>query len=638
MCGICGKIDLFGTPVEKALIRRMCDALAPRGPDDSGLFLSDHPDAEVQVGLGHRRLSIIDLSPAAHQPMSNEDGTVWITYNGEIYNYRELRSRLTARGHRFRSDSDTEVVLHLYEEKGPDAVLELNGMFAFALWDSRRRRVWLCRDRIGVKPLVYSWDGATLLFASEIKALLTEPGFRREIDPKALMLYLAFNYVPAPHTIFRGIRKLEPGSSLLLENRRVTIHRYWTPSVTGESSEPLEPGGVQSALVESLSAAVAGCMVADVPVGAFLSGGIDSAAVVAMMARHSARPVHTFTIGVPGEPRYDEADAAQQVAALYGTDHHEFRIGRTELLEAVPAVLAGMDEPFADSSAIPTYIVARETSRHVKVALSGDGGDELFAGYRSYLGEYWRTRYRMIPALVRNAVIRPIVEALPDSRETRAGDTIRQAKKFVRAAGECEDERLLRLREIFPAPVREKLVKAGNGGAGPDPALGWVRALLARVSGDAINRMLCTDLVDSLPGDMLTKVDLMSMRHSLEVRVPLLDHRLVEMALQVPGPLKLRGGVTKRLMRDAFEPLLPPGFARRPKRGFEIPIAEWLRTDLSHLVDRYLCEERIRDQRLLEFETVQDLVTAHRERRTDTSWMLWNLIVFEKWHEAFCGA
>jgi asparagine synthase (glutamine-hydrolysing) len=375
-------------------------------------------------------------------------------------------------------------------------------------------------------------------------------------------------------------------------------------------------------------------MVADVPVGAFLSGGIDSAAVVAMMARHSARPVHTFTIGVPDAPRYDETNAAQQVAAMYGTDHHEFGISRNDLIEAVPAVLAGMDEPFADSSAIPTYIVSRETSRHVKVALSGDGGDELFAGYRSYLSEYWRVRYAMIPGLLRDWIIRPVVEALPDSRETRIGDTVRQAKKFVRAAAGGEDERLLRLREIFPASVREGILKPGNGG--PDPALCWVRGLLARVSGDGINRMLCTDIVDSLPGDMLTKVDLMSMRHSLEVRVPMLDHRLVEMALQVPGSVKLRGGVTKRVMRDAFAPFLPPGFTRRPKRGFEIPIAEWLRTDLSRLVREFLGEERIRDEGIFEFDTVSRLVEDHRSRRADTSWMLWNLIVFEKWHDAFC--
>jgi asparagine synthase (glutamine-hydrolysing) len=637
MCGICGIISLDGRLVEPALLKAMGDAIKRRGPDDSGIFIRPNGPAMGSggcVGLGQQRLSIIDLSAAAHQPMSNEDGTIWLTYNGEIYNYKDLRRELEAKGHRFRSDSDTEVVIHLYEEEGLSAVKRFNGMFAFGLWDEKKQRLWLCRDRVGIKPLVYSWDGARLLFASEIKALLADPSVKKDLDHEALMLYLAFNYVPAPLTMFRGIRKLEPGCSLVLEDGKLTVSRYWSVPQLPESTDPADVGRLQRRLVDTLSEAVSGCMLADVPVGAFLSGGIDSGIVVALMARQSAQPVKTFTIGFADDGLYDETERARRVAAMYGTEHHEFRIRQRDMLDVLPDVLESFDEPFADSSAIPTYLVSRETRRHVKVALSGDGGDELFAGYRSYLGEYWHARYRMVPALLRESIIEPVIEALPDSRETRIGETLRRAKKFIRATHGPFDERLLALKEVFPAPIRGKLLAGGNNGT--DPALAWVRHLLGRSSGDAINRMLCTDLIDSLPGDMLTKVDLMSMANSLEVRVPLLDHRVVELAFQIPGPEKLRGGITKRVLKESFRGLLPPGHTRQPKSGFEIPISRWLRTELSFLVDRYLSEERIRDQGIFDAAVVQDLVRSHRQAKTDTSWMLWSLIVFQKWHESYC--
>jgi asparagine synthase (glutamine-hydrolysing) len=630
MCGICGHIDLVNRPVPEDRIRRMCAALAARGPDDAGLHLDGVPAAGLHVGLGHRRLSIIDLSPLASQPMTNEDGTIRLTYNGEIYNYNALRRELEAKGHRFRSDSDTEVVLHLYEEEGVEAVRRMNGMFAFGLWDERRRRLWLCRDRIGIKPLVYSWDGGRLLFASEIRALLTDPSVDRTLDRDALMLYLAFSYVPAPRTMFAGIRKLEPGCSLVLEGGRVEISRYWSLPHPAEDAEPNDP----DRLVDLLSEAVAGCMLADVPVGAFLSGGIDSGILVALMARLSPAPVKTFTIGFDGDELYDETAGARRVAAMYGTEHHEIHIRRQDMLDALPEVLGASAEPFADSSAIPTFLVARETRRHVKVALSGEGGDELFGGYRSYLAEGLRARYHRVPALLRESVIEPVIAALPDSRETRIGETLRRVKKFIRAAKGPFDERLLALKEIAPARVRGTLL--AGGGLGPDPALAWVRQLLGRCGGDAVNRMLGTDVIDSLPGDMLTKVDLMSMAHSLEVRVPLLDHRVVEFAFRIPGADKLRGGVTKRVLKDSFAGLLPPGHTRRPKSGFEIPISGWLRTDLRFLVDRYLSEERIRDQGIFDAGAVRDLVRSHRRAKTDTSWALWNLIVFQEWHERCC--
>jgi len=633
MCGICGQISLNNRSVGPESIRSMCGPITSRGPDDMGIYFPPINGTGVRVGLGHQRLSIIDLSPAARQPIANEDGTIWLTYNGEIYNFKEIRRELEAKGHRFRSDADTEVVVHLYEEEGLDAVKRFNGMFAFGLWDAKRQRLWLCRDRIGIKPLVYSWDGFSLRFASEIKALLAGPDMPREIDHQALALYLAFNYVPAPLTMFKGIHKLEPGCSLVLESGKISISRYWSLPESFKNAESIDVRRLKRHLVDSLSEAVAGCMLADVPIGAFLSGGVDSGIVVALMARLTAQPVKTFTIGFADSGFYDETEAARRVAAMYGTEHHEFRIHQRDMLDVLPEVLGALDEPFADSSAIPTYLVARETRRHVKVALSGDGGDELFAGYRSYLGEYWFRRYRMVPALLRDSLIEPLIEAFPDSRESRIGETLRRAKKFIRAARGPFDERLLALKEVFPATTRQMLLAGGCHGA--DPALAWVRHLLGRSPGDAINRMLCTDLIDSLPGDMLAKVDLMSMRNSLEVRVPLLDHRVVELALQVPGPEKLRRGVTKRVLKETFKDLLPPGHTRRPKSGFEIPISRWLRNELSFLVDDYLSEERIRDQGIFNVTVVQDLVRSHRQAKTDTSWMLWNLIVFQHWLDIY---
>jgi len=633
MCGICGKISLNGEAIRPELLTDMCNRIARRGPDDMGIFLSEANGSGVQVGLGHQRLTIIDLSAAGRQPMANEDGNIWLTYNGEIYNYKELRRELQAKGHRFRSESDTEVVIHLYEEEGLEAVKRFNGMFAFGLWDDKKQRLWLCRDRVGIKPLVYSWDGARLIFASEIKALLADPTVDKELDREALMLYLAFNYVPAPLTMFRGIRKLEPGCSLVFEDGKLAVSRYWSLPQLPESPEPADVGRLQRRLVDTLSAAVSGCMLADVPVGAFLSGGIDSGIVVALMARQSSKPVKTFTIAVDDDPRFDESLAARRVADMYRTEHHEIRVRQRDMLDVLPEVLDALDEPFADSSAIPTYLVSRETRRHVKVALSGDGGDELFAGYRSYLGEYWRARYRMVPALLRESIIEPVIAALPDSRETRIGETLRRAKKFIRATHGPFDERLLALKEVFPAPTRGKLLTGGCNGT--DPALAWVRHLLSRSTGDAINRMLAADLIDSLPGDMLAKVDLMSMRNSLEVRVPLLDHRVVELAFAIPGPEKLRRGITKHVLKETFKNLLPPGHTRQPKAGFEIPISRWLRTDLRFMVDRYLSEERIRDQGIFDVAVVQDLVRSHRQAKTDTSWMLWNLIVFQHGFDAY---
>lgn len=645
MCGICGKISYDRKPVEKDLLRKMCRSFSYRGPDDEGIYINGwtgEGSQKVSAGLGHTRLSIIDLSHAGHQPMSNEDGTIWVTYNGEIYNFTELRADLESKGHTFKSRTDTEVILHLYEEEGLQSVHHLNGMFAFALWDEKVSRLWICRDRIGIKPLVYYWDGRHFVFASEIKALLSDPTIPKELDHEALILYLAFNYVPAPYTIFKGIKKLQPGHFMTLENGKLEIRNYWdVPRSTDTdvcSRACSEQESIKKSLCEYLSEAVRARMISDVPLGAFLSGGIDSSIIVALMAKHANEPVRTFSIGFEDVKLFDETRYSRDVASLFNTDHREFKLTYRDMLDVLPNVLSTFDEPFADSSAIPTYIVSRETKRYVTVALSGDGGDELFAGYRYYLGEYWFARYMMIPALFREGLIERLIQALPDSRDIKVMEYIRRTKKFIRGTKGSFSERLLSWKEIFPKDIRDKLLlMSNNSGKGSEKglALRWVQSYLASYRGDRINKILYSDVKDSLPGDMLTKVDWMSMKNSLEVRVPFLDHRVVELAFKIRGPLKLYKGKTKYLLKETFKDILPPSLYGRPKAGFEIPIVRWLKTDLRFLIDEYLGEKRIKEQCVFRYEIIENLIQNLLANRTDTSWMLWNLIVFQYWYERY---
>ena len=646
MCGICGIIDCDNKPVDKDLLRKMCGSFVYRGPDDEGYYTDQRIDGkghEINVGLGHKRLSIIDLSSAGHQPMSNETATLWVTYNGEIYNFKELKSQLLKKGHRFKSDTDTEVILHLYEEEGTEAVQKFNGMFAFALWDEQKEQLWVCRDRLGIKPLVYYWDGRHFAFASEIKALLCDPVIPRELDYDALFLYLAFSYVPAPYTIFKGIRKLEPGHSLTFRSGKLEVKKYWdAPQKVDPHISSLafavQEDIYKKHLYKSLSEAVKAQMVADVPLGVFLSGGIDSSIIVALMAQHSTEPIRTFSIGFEDVKLFDETHYAREVAGLFKTDHYEFKLNSRDMLDIFSDVLSTFDEPFADSSAIPTYIVSRETKKHVTVALSGDGGDELFAGYRSYLGEYWYQRYMMIPVLLREGLIEWLIQLLPDSRDVKVMEYIRRAKKFIRGTHGSFPERLLALKEVFPQDIRQCFLlrlQNNRNRASEDPALKRIQSLLAPYQGDRINSILYSDLKDSLPGDMLTKVDWMSMKNSLEVRVPFLDHRVVELAFQMPGSLKIHKGKTKYILKETFKNLLPPSLYRRPKAGFEVPISRWLRTDLNFLPKQYLAKNKIMEQGIFDYKIIESLTHDFFANRTDTSWMLWSLIVFQYWYDEY---
>jgi len=634
MCGICGKLNFSGAKVDEGLVRRMTALMEHRGPDDLGIYLNHRE--KVSCGLGHRRLSVIDLSEAGRQPMCNEDRTLWMVFNGEIYNFVALRKELKARGHRFASRTDSEAILHLFEEEGAAAIDRLVGMFALAIWSETSRTLLLARDPVGIKPLVYYADAKRFVFASEFKALLADPAVPKEIDPEALDLYLSLNYIPAPLTIFRNIRKLRPGHLLTVHEGTVTESRYWDIAATSTASCAPEPGDFNQAtaqLFNTLDDAVKSQMVADVPLGAFLSGGIDSSVIVGLMARHASKPVKTYTIGYTDMPMFDETAYARQVAAFHKTEHNEIMLDSRAILGSVPDVLASLDEPFGDSSAVPTYVVSRETARDVSVALSGDGGDELFAGYRMYQGEAWHRRYRRIPRFLREKLIEPALLALPNARDNPATERFRRMQKFIRGAKESLPARFMAWNEIFLAESKQALLSEPfRTETAPAPPL--FAAALSALDTDPINRMLYADLTISLPGDMLWKVDMMSMRHALEVRVPLLDPRVVELAFRIGGDWKIRHGRGKYVFIETFKDLLPKSLHRRPKWGFEMPVSRWLKTDLHGLIDTYLSPDRISKQGIFNASVIGALVESLMEYRTDTSWQLWNLIAFQAWHDS----
>jgi asparagine synthase (glutamine-hydrolysing) len=478
MCGICGKLTTNGKRIEEGLVRRMTSILSHRGPDDEGVYLS----SKLEVGLGHRRLSIIDLSEAGRQPISNEDKTVWMVFNGEIYNFQSLKAELEKKGHRFSSQTDCEVVIHLYEEEGIEGVKRLAGMFAFAIWDERSRSLFLCRDRLGIKPLVYYWGKESLIFASELKGILQDPDVPREIDWDALGLYLTFNSITAPYTIFKGIKKLRPGHILIFSKGEIEEKEYWNI----DRDIQIKTGGkedfttLKRRLFEVMEDAVRMRMIADVPVGAFLSGGIDSSIVVGLMAKNSSLPIKTYSIGYKDMPMFDETAYAREVAAFHKTDHHEFRLSSQDVIDAIPDVLNSFDEPFADSSAVPTFVVSRETGRNVKVALSGDGGDELFAGYRMYTGEAWRSRYQKIPSFIRKKIMEPILFALPESRDKKLPEyrIYKKIKEIFKRGRKRKPRRAFFCmeRDIFPGFEKEHFCRSSRSKPRP-----WKENIIGKI-------------------------------------------------------------------------------------------------------------------------------------------------------------
>jgi asparagine synthase (glutamine-hydrolysing) len=624
MCGIAGFIEreLTGANDERAaLLDRMCRVIAHRGPDDQGTMVKG------RAALGMRRLSIIDLA-GGHQPISNEDGTVWIVFNGEIYNYRDLQRELEARGHKFQTNSDTESIVHAYEEYGEACVKYLRGMFAFALWDERRQKLSIARDRAGKKPLYYTETAqGTFVFGSELKSLLQHPQVPREIDREALDAYLTFGYVPDPLSIFRGVRKLPPGHQLMLEDGKLCVEQYWDFAYETPTLETSREEDYLEELRALLDESVRMRLVSDVPLGAFLSGGIDSSTVVGLMARHTRQPVKTFSIGFH-EDSFNELKYARVAAKHFGTDHHEF-IVTPEICDVVDELAWHFDEPFADSSSIPTYMVSKLARSFVTVVLSGDGGDELFAGYTRYQTERRRKGFERLPRVVREQLMQPLSRRLPHGAWGRNYLNNVALAPVERYRDSVSVFTTLNKLSLYTREFQEELRRAGS-------TLQSFEEYAARVkTGEPLDALLYIDSKTYLPGDILTKVDRMSMAASLEARVPLLDHKLIEFVTRIPASLKMKGLETKHIMKRAVEDFVPPEILNRPKQGFGVPIQQWINKQLRARIRETLTNKHARERGYIEPRYVDVLLNEHERDRRDHSTQLWALFMLELWHELF---
>jgi len=622
VCGIAGQVRTDGRGVERATIDAMCAAQEHRGPDSRGI----HVDG--QAGLGIQRLRVIDLE-TGDQPIYNEDRTVAVVLNGEIYNYRELRSGLERRGHTLATKGDTEVIVHLYEELGADCVNELEGMFAFALWDDRRRRLLLARDRVGKKPLFYSERSGALSFASEIHSLLADPEIPRDLDLSALDSFFAYQYVPSPLSAFESIRRIPPGSMLSYEDGRVAIERYWR--LRYEPQPVPEGPELHDEIRRLIRQAVTDRMISDVPLGAFLSGGIDSATVVAAMAEASVEPVRTFSIGFEDE-EWNELPNARMIAERFSTAHEELVV-KPNLVEMIPKVARHYGEPFADPSSVPSFYVSEMARRGVTVALNGDGGDESFAGYHRYVTA---SRTHRIASRLPGALRRGI-GALGSLSEPR-GDPTRPANRARRLAsslGLSDRDRYARGMELFTPAQRTRLYSRDledRLSGEPEPRLietTWDHG----TADDLINRMLEVDVNTYLPDDLLVKVDIASMAYSLEARSPLLDHRLMEFAAGLPGSMKIHGAERKVVMRDALRGWIPDSILDGPKRGFGLPMAgRWFRGELRGYVTEALTDPTAASRDYFDRAYVSELLDRHQDGSRDNSMKLWALLMFEVWH------
>src|ERR671926_1579217 len=624
MCGIVGIVRNDGKPVDEQLLARMSNAIRHRGPDDDGFYLNG------SVGLGMRRLAIIDLK-CGQQPIHNRDRTAWIVFNGEIYNYLELREKLENLGHTCYTNSDTEAIVHAYDQFGVECPKHLRGMFAFAIWNERSQELFLARDRVGKKPIVYAHVNGQLIFASEFSALLLHPDVSRDIQPEALDYYLSFMCIPAPLTAYRAIRKLEPGHWLRWRKGEIELQRYWQPDFTKKVDLSEEEAGERT--VEILRDAVRVRLMSEVPLGAFLSGGVDSSAVVSLMSQESSQPVKTFSIGFE-EQDFSELHHARRVAQHFGAEHHEFVV-RPDAMEVLPILVEHYGEPYADSSAIPTYYVASETRKHVTVALNGDGGDECFAGYERYAAMSLSERYRKLPGVLRENVIRQAVGLLPTSELKRS--RVRSLKRFLQAASLPPVERYLRWISVFDFDAKQDLYteefRRENEGRG---AARWLAPWFARANGaGVVDASLLTDTMTYLPNDLLVKVDIASMAVSLEARSPFLDHHVIEFAASLPENLKLRGLTTKYILKKTLTKLLPPENLKRGKMGFGVPVGHWFRGEMQGFLRETLLSERSARRGLFRPESVRQLVELHTRGERDHTHQLWTLLMLELWFQRF---
>jgi len=630
MCGIAGFIldsPGFGGKEAADVLSRMCRTIRHRGPDDYGAYtfgFADGQERSPKVGLGHDRLSIIDLSASGHQPMSNEDGSVWLAYNGEVYNFRELREQLALKGHTFRSRTDTEAIIHAYEEWGADCVSRFNGMFAFALWDEKKNLLMLARDRIGKKPLYYYSGPNGIVFASEPKAILAFPGFQKQIDMASLQKYLLYEYVPSPNTIYKGIKRLGAGSIMIWHDGALTSNKYW--DITFASAGV---GDKEAAIKDLLEDSVRLRLVSDVPLGIFLSGGIDSSSITGLAACATAlERVKTFTIGFD-DKSFDEAKYASRVASYFNTSHHEKILGPCVLLGLLPEVMDFMDEPFADASIIPTYMLSKFTRENVKVALSGDGGDELFCGYDTFQAHKLARVYKLLPLFLSRGLIEKAVRRMPVSLDNMSLDF--KLKQFIKGARYGAGTRNQVWLGSFAPDEQGCILKDGCQG-GADILEDMDEALKGFRSDDETDLITYLYCKFYLQDDILVKTDRASMACSLEVRAPLLDYRFIELALGIPHSMKMKGLATKYIFKKAMKRVLPADISRRPKKGFGIPVAKWIKTGLKGLVTDQLSFDKIRSENLLDPGGVTNLLSEHLQGKKDNRKQLWTLLMFEMWY------
>lgn len=617
-------VEASGGAVDQSRLEAMNRALTHRGPDEGGSYCNG------SVGLAMRRLSIIDVK-GGRQPVHNEDKSIWAVFNGEIYNYRELRESLEKVGHRFYTQSDTETLVHLYEEYGEEGVSRLRGMFAYALWDEKRRRLILARDRVGIKPLYYSTTSAgTFMFASELKAFFCIPSFRHELNPAAVQEYLRYLYVPGPATIYRGTLELPPAHYAVLEEGKLSLHRYWNIQYT--STREFSIGEWQEQFMAQFRDSVKSHLFSEVPLGAFLSGGIDSSAIVGVMAQELNRPVETFTVGYEGEGAFqDERQYARLAADHFGTHHHEFVV-TPDVKELLPRLVSCFDQPFADSSAIPNYYISELTRRHVTVALSGLGGDEIGGGYERYLGMLWAENYRHFPRALGKDVVERWITQLPDRGSGRRW--IDRLKRFVVASRIAAPGRYDALVTTFSKDDQKRLLMPDfTNGTQPDGSDPLIMKLFSSQNGDSLaNRMMLADLHSYLPGDLLPLSDRVSMAHSLEIRVPFLDHPLLELMARMPSEYKISRWTKKVMFKKAFEGFLPKKILHRKKVGFSVPMAVWLRTELKETMREILAPGEIKRIGYLDYAAVNGLVEDHLAQRANHENKLWALINLVAWH------
>ena len=606
---------------------RMADSLFHRGPDHTGAIVIG------SCCLAMSRLSIIDLR-TGHQPMANEDESCWVVHNGEIYNFLDLRLELEDLGHRFSSRSDTEVIVHAYEEWGLECVKRFRGMFASAIYERRsagkggRRRLFLSRDRMGKKPLYYYGDADRFIFASEIKAILAHPDVPRRLNRRIIPLYLAYGYIPAPHTIFENIYELPPGHILTVQGKEVVVTEYWDANYTKGLEFHFSEGEIIEQLQTLLREAVMLRLVSDVPLGAFLSGGLDSTAVVAYMAQLVDGPVDTFAIGFEDDSSFDELQYARLAASSLNTNHHEFVV-RADAIDFLPKMVWHHDQPFADSSAIPTYMVAKLTKEHVTVALTGDGGDELFAGYERFAAARLAEGYRRTPRFIQSTLAH-LFRVLPES--TKYDGFVRRARRFVENAPLPLAQRYLGWVGIFNAGFIQELL---NNGTEVDPVVHF-QAYFERVQNvDPIGQLLYVNAKTYLPGDLLVKTDRMSMANSLEIRCPFLDHELLEFATRIPSNLKLRRLTTKYILKESLQNLVPAEVIKRKKHGFGVPIGRWFRGDLNDYLREVLFSRQAMRRGYFRKEVLERLLYEHQSGQHDHGHKLWTLLTFEIWHRLF---